>query len=108
MTSSTTSPPSLILYLCLFVAVSICSSAGTAFNQLTSIQNVPPFLAAFWRLFLQNIVQFIPFLISLRQVWRKDEEMKNVDYWNGNEGGLSFDVEVEKMEHVNDEEDMRG
>ena len=69
------SRPIIIISLCLFIAVTLCSSAGTVFHQLTSVQNVPPFLTAFWRLFLQNIVQFIPFVYTLYKVWRKDQEI---------------------------------
>ena len=86
-------PPAIVIGPCLLLAVSLCSSAGTTFDILTSNKDVPPFLAAFWRLFLQNIVQFLPFCLSLRDVWRQDEERKIQQQWDAVHGGLSLMVE---------------
>lgn len=65
-------PPSILIAFCLLIAVTACSSAGVVFDALTSVKGVPPFLAAFWRLFLQTIIQSFPFLLSIVDVFRQD------------------------------------
>jgi len=92
-------PSALVLGICLFLAVSMCSSAGVVFDILTNTKKVPPFLAVFWRLFLQNIVQFFPFVFSLHQEWRRDTEKKLVQYHKNAldlhvDGGLDLDNEI--------------
>jgi len=54
VTGPSPSPSPVILGTCLLFAVTMCSSAGVAFDILTNTKGVPPFLAAFWRLFIQN------------------------------------------------------
>ncbi len=50
------------------------------FDILTTSKAVPPFLAAFWRLFIQNTVQLVPFLWTLFQQRRKDRETEMMRY----------------------------
>lgn len=99
--NNNSSPSIIIISTCLLIAVTLCSSAGTVFDQLTTVLDVPPFLAAFWRLFLQNIIQFIPFVHQLRQVWRDDERRKIMKYLDG--GGLALKLEFE--DNTKDDED---
>lgn len=96
-------PSTAIIGVCLFLSVTICSSAGAVFDTLTTYKDVPPFLAAFWRLFLQNVVQLVPFLLSLRQAWRKDQERKLMNHWAG-DGGLALRNE---MDDNNDNDDNK-
>jgi len=73
-------PSPLGLGLCLLFAVSVCSSAGVVFDILTTRKGVHPCLAVFWRLLIQNTVQFIPFILSLKKEWRNDQEKKMLNY----------------------------
>lgn len=75
------SPSNVILGICLLFAVTMCSSAGVVFDILTTQKNVPPFLAAFWRLWIQNTIQLIPFVWSLRTAWRRDQEAKALTHY---------------------------
>jgi hypothetical protein len=59
-------PPKLLLYGLLLVAVVTCSSAAVVFSQLLFL-GVPPFLAASWRLICQELMLFLPFLLTYRQ-----------------------------------------
>lgn len=101
-------PSSLIICSCLCLAVTLCSSAGSVFDSLTTVKDVPPFLAAFWRLLFQNIVQFLPFLLSLKDAWREDKKRYLIQHWNATNdnndgahgmnvtgGDLSLQVEVD-------------
>ncbi len=74
--AESTPPSPWTLGFCLLFAVSMCSSAGVVFDILTTRKGTSPFLAAFWRLLVQNIVQFVPFVVSLRKCWREDNEKK--------------------------------
>ena len=74
MTSEKSGPSSILIACCLFIAVTACSSAGVVFDALTSVKLVPPFLAAFWRLFLQTIIQSFPFLVSMVDLLRQDRQ----------------------------------
>ena len=67
------SPSTWLLFFLLLVAVATCSSAAVVFRLLID-RGVPPFLAASWRLWCQEIVVFIPFLLSLQQTRRKQRE----------------------------------
>jgi len=95
VTGPSPSPSPVILGTCLLFAVTMCSSAGVAFDILTNTKGVPPFLAAFWRLFIQNVVQFFPFIWSLKQEWRRDEEKKILLY---HQEALDLKVEVDSEE----------
>ena len=81
----------LVLGMCLFLAVAMCSSAGVVFDILTNSKNVPPFLAVFWRLFLQTTVQLFPFLWSLHKEWRRDKENNMMQYHREEVGSSSED-----------------
>mmetsp|Transcript_8042 Transcript_8042/g.12122 ORF Transcript_8042/g.12122 Transcript_8042/m.12122 type:complete len:433 (+) Transcript_8042:122-1420(+) len=106
VTNATSLPSITIIAPCLFIAVTVCSSAGTVFDSLTAVHDVPPFLAAFWRLFVQNIIQFIPFVLSLRQAWRQDEEQRMMQHWT-NDGGLALTLNIDDDENDNDDKDER-
>ena len=111
--NNSNNPPTVLISTCLLIAVTVCSSAGTVFDELTTIKDVPPFLAAFWRLFLQNVVQFIPFIISLRKVWREDEEQRVMKHWEQSKdgedgkggGGLALNLEMDDEHDYENEYD---
>ena len=75
----------------------MCSSAGVVFDILTTAKEVPPFLAAFWRLFIQNTVQLVPFLWSVKNEWRRDGERKMMTFHRE-------ELELREADDVNEEE----
>ena len=78
-------PPMWLVYLGLFFAMFTCSSAAVVFTHLTEKMGVPPALCASWRLAWVDILQLVPFLLTLRKVHRQDREQELVQHWE-NEG----------------------
>lgn len=54
------------LMLSLALAMFMCASAGVAFSHLTNQLNVPASLAASWRLAWVELLQLMPFLVTVR------------------------------------------
>lgn len=78
-------PPVWLIYLALFFAMCTCSSAAVVFTHLVDKIGVPPALCASWRLAWTTVLQFPPFLLTLRRIKRKDLEREVVQHWE-NEG----------------------
>jgi drug/metabolite transporter (DMT)-like permease len=78
-------PPLWLIYLGLFFAMCTCSSAAVVFTHLVDKIGVPPALCASWRLAWTTVLQFLPFLLTLRRIKRKDLERELVQHWE-NEG----------------------
>jgi len=74
-------PPSWCLYLALLFAMCTCASAGVVFTKLVDQMGVPPALAASWRLAWVNVIQLLPFLLTMRKVHRNDREKEMVHHW---------------------------
>jgi len=105
----TSGPSPLVLGICLFLAVTMCSSAGVVFDIITNTKDVPPFLAVFWRLFLQNTVQFFPFIWSLHKEWRRDKDKKMTNFHGASlqlyvEGGLDLNDADKNSEQIEEDE----
>ncbi|CAD7938574.1 unnamed protein product, partial [Amoebophrya sp. A120] len=77
--SLSSSPSRFALWAWLWIAVTMCSSAGAVFLL---ISEVPPFLRAAWRLWCQFFVQLAPFISELR-----------VEYYRQQESGTSTSAE---------------
>lgn len=86
-------PPFWFIYLGLFFAMCMCASAGVVFARLVDQMGVPPALCASWRLAWVDVIQSIPFLLTLRKIHRKDRERDLVHYWE-NEGTALWDNET--------------
>jgi len=99
-------PNRIIIGICLFSAVTLCSSAGVVFDKLTSEKSVPPFLAAFWRLFLQNVVQLIPFLLSFRRLWEVDVKQRSSLSYMCTSSSERNEFTINQAKNVNAEETL--
>jgi len=86
-------PHHVVLGLSLLLAVTVCSSAGVVFTALTSVDGVPPFLTVSWRFWCQEMIQLVPFLLSVRSAQLRDEEVR-YRRCRGEEGGKSSMNEV--------------
>jgi drug/metabolite transporter (DMT)-like permease len=74
-------PPMWLVYMGLFFAMCTCSSAAVVFTHLTDQMGVPPALCASWRLAWVDLIQFLPFILTLRKVRRQDRERELVQHW---------------------------
>lgn len=74
-------PSLLFLSLALLFAMIMCGSAGVVFTILTTTYAVSPALCASWRLAWVEVLQVIPFCLTLRHMIREDVVTSVVYEW---------------------------
>lgn len=94
--------PDVVAALSLLLSVSLCSSAAIVFDILTNVLNVDPFLAGFWRLFLQTFVQIPFFLQSYSETKKLDKETEINEYHS--HLGLKLDASEDTKDSVQQRE----
>lgn len=99
-------PPMWLVYAGLFFAMCTCSSAAVVFTHLTEQMGVPPALCASWRLAWVDMIQFLPFLLTLRTVRRQDRERELVQHWEDEGMALREEDAVEEPLEVEMEMEM--
>jgi drug/metabolite transporter (DMT)-like permease len=73
MQSHSEDPSPWLIAICLSWAVTMCASAGVIFSILVNQMNVPPALCVSWRLAWVEMIQLIPFALTLCSVKRHDD-----------------------------------
>ena len=74
-------PLSFLLGASLLWAMAVCGSAVVVFSILTNKLGVPPALCTSWRLIWVQILQLLPFCLSIRQLQRETKEAELVQHW---------------------------
>ena len=85
MQSQLEDPSPWFIAICLSWAITMCASAGVVFSILVNEMNVPPALCVSWRLAWVEMIQLIPFAVTMRNVIRHDANTRHVDGSQKNE-----------------------
>jgi drug/metabolite transporter (DMT)-like permease len=98
-------PPCWLVGLGLLFAITMCSSAGVVFTILVNEMNVPPALCVSWRLAWVEIIQLLPFSVTIHGVKQRDKEKLQAVYrWEKEGTELANSVGIDDQTAISLEE----